>query len=399
MLGILKKYYHGTSLFSLLILYIIMLAFLVMEINNHRLWMNDFKVYYTASGRFIKGETLYQPLIDGHFHYKYSPPAAFFFTPFLLFPFSVASVLYWLINSALVCLGFYLILKLLQSRHTDIPISRLNFVILLTALIMSVHLERELHLGQVNHLLLVTYIAIMFLFVQNRMVAPAILWAGSLFIKPFGLIFLPYFIVKRKYGMLIYGLLFLIVFLMIPFLFYSPVAMWKEYHYWLSEMGLELAQKEGFLAAGNHTIFSILVRYTPLRYLHFNDQLKLIYQLFILVLISGIFLYLLKKGRRMNKPQILEFSFLISLIPMLSFTSYNAFGFFELTVFLVVFHFSDFSKRIKIAAIIGVIFVGGNIHDIMGHKLWTLFNDWSLVGIGALLLMVGLVFLRKEQII
>jgi hypothetical protein len=398
MFATVRKYYQTTPLFSLFILEIIMLLYLFLEINNHRFWMNDFKVYYTASGRLLNGETLYQMAIDGHYHYKYSPPCALFFIPFRLFPFIVAKILYWILLSLLICTGFYIILRLFELEKGLLPPPRYNLLVFLTALIMSVHIERELHLGQVNNLLLVIFLAILYFSLHNRIVISALLWAASIFIKPFGLIFLPYFIIKKNYRILLYWLIFMTVFFLAPLIFYSPEAMAQEYHHWVEEIRIELANKEGLGGAGNHTIFSVLYRYTPFRLLQFSMQATFVFQLVILVAIGGMVFYLLLKGRKLGNARILEFSFLISLVPLLSFTSYNAFVAFELSVFLILLYFVKLPKGMKLAAIVGLILLGGNIHDLLGHSLWTTINNWSLVTIGAILILVCLVYLRIKEI-
>ena len=58
------------------------------ELINGRLEMVDLEVYYRAAERLVDGGDLYRGVEeDPYFHYvfKYSPPAALLFVPFILF--------------------------------------------------------------------------------------------------------------------------------------------------------------------------------------------------------------------------------------------------------------------------------------------------------------------------
>jgi hypothetical protein len=56
------------------------------------------------------------------------------------------------------------------------------------------------------------------------------------------------------------------------------------------------------------------------------------------------------------------------------------------------------SLSLKLTALAGIALSGGNIYDLVGRKLWFVFNDASLVGVGATLLLAVLVLLRRKQI-
>ena len=45
-----------------------------------------------------------------------------------------------------------------------------------------------------------------------------------------------------------------------------------------------------------------------------------------------------------------------------------------------------------------MVLSGGNIYDIVGKKLWGVFNDASLVGIGGLVLLISLACVRGKRI-
>jgi hypothetical protein len=45
----------------------------------------------------------------------------------------------------------------------------------------------------------------------------------------------------------------------------------------------------------------------------------------------------------------------------------------------------------------GLCFLGFNIHDMAGHRAWLVFNDLSLVSLGALMALSSLVRLRSSR--
>ncbi len=141
---------------------------MLLEVKNHRFRSSDFKVYYRAGERLINSENLYRPDIDGHYYYKYSPTAALYFVPAALLPLELAKVLHWTVMALTACLGFYLALLMVRPNFHDDDPKLINNLILLTGLILSVHIEREFYLGQVNHILLVLFLLIVFLTARGR---------------------------------------------------------------------------------------------------------------------------------------------------------------------------------------------------------------------------------------
>jgi hypothetical protein len=379
---------------------------MVLEIKNHRFRSSDFKVYYRAAERLVQGENLYRPDIDGHYYYKYSPTAAAYFVPATIFPVQVGKVLHWIVMALVACLGFYLCLVMVRPgfRHTDGGQVReddpklINNQLLLLGLILSVHLEREFFLGQVNHILLVLFLLMVYLVSKGKAALPAFIWAGSIFIKPFGFIFLPYYLIKKKFKMVALFLFFVAIFALLPMIFTGPENFAGQYRHWFHELSVELSTKQSLLASENDTVFSILARYTPFRLLDFTPMASRMFQLIILAAIGALFLYVMIRGRKIERPDALEAGFLICMIPLLSFTDHYAFQFIQLAAFVIVFNYWKLSKPWRIAAVIGFVLTAINMHDIVGQRAYDLLNDLSLVALGAVILQGVLVNLRLREV-
>ena len=391
--------YNTSNLFALVILLLFSSVFLLLEIYNGRFWQSDFSVYYRAAERLITGNNLYQIAEDGHYVFKYSLVSAIFFIPATIFSLGTAKIIYWFFLTGVIIGGFYLCANLASNGVVYSTPSRLNNIVLLGALILVVHFQRELHLGQVNQILLVLYLFAAYLFKKGNTFLFSSILAISIFIKPFGLIFIPYLLVKRKYIETLYFILIAIALFFIPLFFYSTDEFISQNTLWINELIIELGNKQNILQSANHTIFSVLARLTPLYLISLTPAIVKVYQLFILVIIGLLVLLFINKGKKIVNNNIADFALLISMIPLLSFTSHNAFGFTGLLVFILLINFKRFSITEKVLTIIGFVFLGGNYNDIWGSSLSATINDISLVSVGTILLIVILFRIRFKKIL
>jgi hypothetical protein len=93
---------------------------------------------------------------------------------------------------------------------------------------------------------------------------------------------------------------------------------------------------------------------------------------------------------------ILEISLLVSIIPLLAFTSENAFIFSQLLVFAVLLNFQLLNKLEKIIAVLSFILIGGNFSELIGSDLSQRIDNLSLISVGVILLIVLLFKIRTR---
>ena len=77
---------------------------------------------------------------------------------------------------------------------------------------------------------------------------------------------------------------------------------------------------------------------------------------------------------------------LIAIIPLLAFTSYNAFIFTLPLIIYLLFRFGELNILFKIILIISCVFIGGNIYDLAGkdlfNYLWSIsIYSWGTIGL------------------
>jgi hypothetical protein len=377
--------------------------FMVAELINDRFWLSDLEVYYRTAGRLWEGNNLYRYAEDKHYVFKYSPVSAAYFIPFLLLPFTLAKILYWLMLSVIIALVFQNTIYSVDYSliNTDYK-TRFNNLVLIAGVLFAVHYLRELHLGQVNFILLACYVWVAILLEKGKSAAGGLLIAATIFLKPFGLIFIPYLILVKRYREIAWIALGLFLFSWIPILFYRDTALFADqYVAWINELKIELGNKQSLFKPGNHTLFSVIARYTPIGYLiEEGTSSQKIYQMLVLGL-TGIItaLYIRKKipADKVPVAAIYDVAFLTALIPLLSFTSENAFLFTLPAALILLVNWKNLSTLLKITTASGLLLVGGNFSELTGKKLSQWLDDWSVLTPGTVLLLVVLFILKEGQ--
>jgi hypothetical protein len=355
------------------------------ELINNKLEMADLEVYYKAADRLIQGSDLYRDAeqdIYEHYVYKYSPPAALLFVPLLPFGFTLAKYIYWLLLT-------FILGSVLYNVRTCFKVSQKVYIsLILGILVCGAHFYRELHLGQVNLLLLGIYVYGLILLKNKRRIAFAAIISLSIFIKPFALIFIPLLLIMGRWKELLYMLGFAFVYLAIPLLFYLDINIYLGlYQSWFEELYIELGDKLHLMAAGNHTIFSVLARFTPLAYLNLGGLSRNLFQFLVMIIMGLILLWAYYRRPVPDRDERL-YIVLIAFIPLFAYTSYNAFIFTLPLVLFVMFRFRELSILFRILFILSCILIGANIYDIMGRELYNFLWGISVYTWGTL----GLLF-------
>ena len=395
------KKLHG----SLVFLVLVCIGFMFAELINHRFWLSDLEVYYKAAQRISNGMNLYRYVEDGHYVFKYSPTSAVYFIPLTILNFDIAKIVYWLFLTFLIVVGFRNCIKLLQpTLLNDESNKQFNWVVIGALFSLAIHFLRELHLGQVNYLLFFIYLSAVTDYLNNKKYYPYLI-AISLFLKPFALIFVPYLLLKKEFKVIALIAVSIVVLAIIPLFFYGSINnTTQQYLAWMNELKIELSHKQGLLQNSNHTIFSVVARYTPLQLIVESTAIAKVYQIILLGLL-GIFVYsfiqLQQKATIETDRKLLialDFAMLISLIPLLAFTSENAFIYTMFLVFAIVIYFNRMLIVEKIFAVTGLLFIGGNFAEVIGKKLSQRLDEISLISVGAIILLLLIYRLRKRGV-
>lgn len=367
-------------IFSMLILYMINHVF------NGRFVLYDFQVYYTAAGRILDGQNLYQISSDGHNFFKYSPVSAVYFIPLSLFPPVVAKVIYWLASSLAFCYVIILFYRMGDPNKTIISARRQNLMYLITFICMGAFLELEIHLGQVNVFILILLVTSAYCSLNNRPLISGLLLSISVFLKPFGLIFLAWYLYRMKFRESLYFLLFIIVLFFLPLVFYPSFEMFFEQsRLWIQEIQIEMSNKQNLLAHYNHTVFSVLARYTPLRWIEWTALRTLVFQLGVLVMFAILFILLRINNKKGEDLFPSEFALVLCLIPLLAHTNKNLYLFSGMVNAVLLIRFVNLNWIYRSFFIFGILISSFNIIEIWGDTITFKLEAWSFIALGTMI--------------
>lgn len=384
---------------GVLIVFLASLILYLLEWRNQGINLLDFEVYYRSAARLMHGENLYRIASDDYFIFKYSPVSAMFYIPFIVFPLTVAKNVYWLFLTIIAASSFLLCFKLAMPDWDKTPTSKKYLFFVLLMLSLGVHIYREFALGQVNIILFFSYLLIIRFYQLKKPLPVAIILAIGIFFKPWGLIFIPYFFIKKEYRTILYVALVSLLLLVLPIVFYGFSGLVEQTGKWFSEMAIEMGNKQDLGAFGNHTIFSVLYRYTPIHLLGNSPVFQTAFQLVILILLALLVLLFMKKGLGTEKNEVAEGALLIGLMPLIAPAAYNTFLLLGLAIALLMLNFKKLPVWIKVLFVAGIVVQGGNFYDIWGNELSNRMIDFSLVAIGAVAILTCLIFARFKKII
>jgi hypothetical protein len=388
-------------LFILLVSLIFLLLFVFKVRNN----MKDFEVNYKAGGRFAVGETLYQ-VKDGHYMFKYLPFSAFLYLPLSFLSLDIAKFIWY---SIVVFCSFYLFYL---SRKIIRPEGKSLYLFIFTPLVLAKFVLREIQLGQINAVVTVVLL-IMILFMtdgsrEQGAASPSSLtsqkknnlkkeiFAGifcglATALKPYALIFFPYFLVKKKFIPFLSGLGFLILTLLLPSFFYGFRGNLILLNEWKST--LSRSTPIYFTSQDNISVISLFAKWNQ------NQTLSLVLAGAVAALLAALVLVLVLKGRGMGRASILECSILLVLIPLVSPLGWDyTLLISALGVMLAIQNFFSYSKLWRIFLALNFSVIALSLYDLMGRKLYSKFMSWSVITINFLILIGYLAYLRFKKV-
>ncbi|NIO48976.1 MAG: DUF2029 domain-containing protein [Candidatus Aminicenantes bacterium] len=377
------------KLLLILFAFIILLSLFLLKVKEH---MIDFEVNYKAGKRLRGSESLYQ-VEDGHFMFKYLPSSALLYLPLSFLPLNAAKAIWYFIVAFCLCSLVYFSNKILPSGE-----KKSVYLFILPPLILAKFFLRELHLGQINALvtMILLFMIWFLIYEKNTTSSPKDIHAGFLWglataLKPYALIFLPYFILKKKWKSLLSGVGFLFLSLFIPAAFYGfrgNVIILKE---WVSTL---YRSTQALLdSQDNISIIAFFMKWTG------NQNISLLLSGLVIAILAFLLLAVILIGRKIDHASILECSILLVLIPLLSplgwdYTLLTS----VLGVTIIIHNFFEYSKLWRGVLVSNFFIITFSLYDIMGRDLYARFMSWSVITINFLILIGYLIHLRFRKI-
>lgn len=370
----------------------IILAMLLLEQINNRFWLNDFKVFFLATKALLHDEQVYGiPFGLGSGYYKYSPFILILFIPYTIFSFSIAASIHFLVIG-ICAIAAVIVLQILINQYLFDDREKKYISLYLIFLCIIVHLVRELHLGNVNMILIFLLSLSLKFILEGRSVKSGLLLAIVLLTKPYFIICFFPLLINKRYREIISTIIFIALFVIIPSIFigfFESVSLYSQWFY-------AMLEHSNYLSS-NHTIFSLLENYTGILI-----QPKFGLPLLIVIgIISCIYFWKLNCNKNQlanNKTLIIHFFVLISIIPNILITDTEHFLFSLPLITILILYLRKKENYKWLILFIPLIFMyGGNSSDLLGKNLSGKFEDFGMLGLSNLIIISAIIFLYSSN--
>jgi len=355
----------------------ILLIALLFELVRSSFRDGDFLGYINAGNLTLNGQYIYSDYLN-----TWPPFFSVFSVPLSLID-SLHPVLVrapWLILSAA---AFFWTMRIsvrwLHNKRLLLPYQKggsgtilfSNLLVFVPFIIMVRYILDNLSNVQINILLLWTSILVIDWFIKGKYSWAGVLLALSISIKVYPIFLFLYFIFKRELKIVGWTILFLIFFNTIPFLVYGYDQALGYYAHWWNEIASPYASVQH----KNQSFFSML------RSLLTNES-------------PGLDIYVnVDKG---NEFALLEYSFVLTAIPILSPLAWKGYFIYLWPAYLLVYYYlyhaemnwsTKKEKTLKGLYILSIILNVFSTDLFVGPYISDVFESYSCVTIGTLILM------------
>lgn len=372
---------------------IILLFILALQIMNRRFWMHDFEVYYLAAQAFLNGEPVYgRTYIFDTAFFKYSPFSLYLFVPLSVLPYGAAKVIFFLLVAAATVSTLLLAAHLLKST-SERKQTYSNALLFIVLGIVSSQVFRELHLGNVNMILLLLLLVMLRCLLHGKQVSAGIVFALVLFIKPHFFILVPLLFFRKQFKSLAVTFTGIVAGILLPVLLTGFDKNMALYQAW----GQTMQKHNASLGEAYDTIYSLLLHRLPdLQFpnVHISEKAVVIALLITVAAAFGWFVIANIIRDKKRQPQqtgqsfVIEFMVLIALVPNLVITDAEH---FLLSIPLILFLLGLMRNKtplgFRMMVLISVILYAMNIHDLVGASLSLWLTHNGILGLGNFMLI------------
>jgi hypothetical protein len=358
---------------------------LIFQIHPH---MRDFEVNYTAGKRMRLGETLYRQ-DDEHYMFKYLPSAALLYVPLACLPLNTAKSIWFVLSLAALACVVILSRKLL-------PLGKKTWPWVGTVFILAKFYLREIQLGQINAMVTAVLLAMFLTLKHNsfhirRHSSAGFAWGLAVSMKPYSFIFFPYWLIKRHFILLAAGLAFILAAGFLPAYYYGFSGNLTVLQEWYAT----LSQSTPMLFSSQDNV-SLIAFFTKLSG---SPGRAILPAAAFILLLAGLVLAVIIKGRALYQPAVLEGALLLLCIPLVSPLGWD-YTFLSATLgIMTILHFFKFySLPARIVCGLNFAVIALSLYDLMGPQVYARFMHWSVLTINFLILAGYLAYLRFKKI-
>lgn len=368
------KWSRGEWIFTFFLLTFACL-FVFVEMNNGKLYTNDFRVYYNASRDFFSGNSPYEHaygLSTGFF--KYPPFTLYLFGLISWLPYDAAKMVHLSLLLFATCYSFLTLRRIVNSYFSpEKPIVASGWLYLAFA-VFAIHLTRELHMGNVNMILVALFVTGLHTFLNKKSGKTAVFWSLMIILKPILIVALIPILLTKSWNVVVRMLVLGMVYLIIPLFHLGINGAWKVWVNWF-----KAAAAHGDYLTSNNTIANILRAITGF------EQGWIVTALLFLLL---VFL-MVKEQLKSGNSGLFMFKWgavFLAFIPNIFITDTEHFLYAMPLVFLI-FYVALTTKEATIWGFFAVGMLCFSFHssDLLGKNLSDWVSIYGLLGIGNLI--------------
>lgn len=345
----------------------------------------DFDVYRTAAARAMHAEPLYRPE-DGHFQFKYLPAFAVAMAPFAASGRETARASWYAMSVALLVLFVRHSVLALPDRRRPV-----QMLLWSTVLVTAKFWIKEVALGQTNLLLATLLMATFFAMQGRRPRLAGVLVALAVVVKPYAILFVPW--VAWSAGLAAVGPIALV--LAAALLLPAGLFGWHG----------NLEQLAGWYRTVTDTTAPNLVYPENVSFAtmwakwigagHAASRLA-IASIAVSVIAAA---FVVRRGRTVRVPRYLELGLLGLLVPLLSPQGWDYVLLLGLPAMVcLIDRLNELPSAWRAATLAAFAATSFTVFDLLGRALYTYFMTLSIVTVGAIVLLAGLIELRRRAL-
>ena len=347
--------------------------------------MADFEVYWRGATRAAAAEPLYR-VDDEHYRFKYFPAFAVLTIPVGLLPLPAAKAVWFTASALLLALLVGLSLELLPERR------RASALLAVAAIaVLGKFYGHELVLGQVNVVFALLAAWALLEMKRGHERQAGVLIAFTIAVKPYGVLFLPWLLARRKAASMTAALVTFAAVSVLPVPLYGldgTIGLYRDWWTTVSE-----TTPSNLLNPDNVSFASAYAKWFGPGTL--ATTLALLTAFAALGLAAAAFL---RRGG-LTFPEALEGSVLLMLIPLLSPQGWDYVLLVATPAVVLLANYLDrLPAMLQVAAAVAGLTMGLSVFDAMGRPAYARFMEIAAVTVCASILLTALFAVRVRRI-
>lgn len=360
----------------------------------------DFRVYYNTAQRFLAKENIYSRPDESITPFKYSPVFALITSPLAYVSQKQASLIFFTINFILL-IGLCVLSKKMIVT-SKLAVWQLFAFYFFPLLFSSRFIFSVLDSGQITIMIFALLIFGIYLLEKKKDIAASALFALAVMFKYTAIIFLPYFLIRKKIKASLGMVFFILFYCLMPAIYTGISANLQYLKSWLPFIAETSLDKGSWYDSKNQSLYSMVLRLfsadSPCK--HFA-QLTFYQALFVSGIIGAlIYLFIIIKKKERETKNI-DYALLLLCLALFNPNAWLAnFVFFIFAYMAIIYHLISTrfkNKAVLIFTILSFISSSWAAESVVGDKLQNFFESLSTVTLASLILCGILLYLKFKK--